>query len=303
MLEQKISDAGPTPQRVHPHLLTRSRSQLQQEGRLITRLDSQRREWHHLSSTDSAVVERRFQELSAVHALTEAREFTLRMGQTAEIAVLKALRGTHSQFIGHFEDLDEHDDSLLFRKHDPDAVNGKLIQGGRLDYVVFHPEAGPLGIEVKNIREWIYPDRSIMRALLEKCIQIDAVPVIVARRISYSTFSVLTECGVLVHQFYNQLYPNADQTLAAQVRQKLSLGYFDVRVGNEPDERMLRFFRSSLPSVAKRARERFELHRDYIRAFCDHRLTYSQLVAHLRGRDSDTEDQYEQDTGTDFPMD
>jgi len=284
MLEQKIADAGPTPQRVDPHLLTHARSRLQQQGRLLTRTGTQQTQWHYLPETDSEVVEWRYQELQAIHAQTEARNFTLRMGQTAEIAVLKALQRSNSYFIGHFEDLDQHDDSIPYKKHDLDVVSGKMIRGGQLDYVLFRPEAGPMGIEVKNIREWIYPDRSIIKALLAKCVQIDAVPVIVARRISYSTFSLLTDCGVVVHQFYNQLYPNADSVLADRVRHKLSLGYFDVRVGNEPDARMLRFFEHSLPTVAKRAREKFRENIETISSYAEGRMVYSEFVAHIRGR-------------------
>lgn len=50
---------------------------------------------------------------------------------------------------------------------------------------------------------------------------------------------------------YNQLYPNADADLAARVRDKHMLGYSDVRVGNQPDARLLRFFGNSLPLVAE----------------------------------------------------
>lgn len=284
MLEQKIADAGPTPQRVDPHLLTHSRTQLQQEGRILTRIGLQNREWHYLPETDPAVVEQRFQELQELHARTEARSFTMRMGQTAEIAVIKALQQSKSNFIGHFTDLELHDDSTMYMKNDPDFVSGIHIRGGRLDYILFHPEAGPMGIEVKNIREWIYPDRSIVKALLAKCIQVNAVPVIVARRISYSTYSLLTDCGVVVHQFYNQLYPYADENLANLVRQKLSLGYFDVRVGNAPDARMQRFFTLNLPAVAKEARRKFDEHLETISAYAETRMSYKEFTARIRGR-------------------
>jgi len=142
----KDCDAGPTPQRVDPHLLTHSRTQLQQEGRILTRIGLQNREWHYLPETDPAVVEQRFQELQELHARTEARSFTMRMGQTAEIAVIKALQQSKSNFIGHFTDLELHDDSTMYMKNDPDFVSGIHIRGGRLDYILFHPEAGPMGL-------------------------------------------------------------------------------------------------------------------------------------------------------------
>jgi hypothetical protein len=274
MLEQKIADAGPTPQRIDPHLLTHSHSELQNEGKLLTRRGLQQREWHYLPSTFPPHVEQRFQELQAIHARTEDRIFTQRMGQTAEIAVLKALQSGETPFIGHFGDIDDHNDSTLYAKHDPDFLNGLPLKAGRLDFITFHPEGGPMGIEVKNIREWIYPDRSLIKELLVKCEQADAVPVMIARRISYSTFSLLTECGLVVHQFYNQMYPYADQSLAEEVRQKLSLGYFDVRVGNLPDARLLRFFQQSLPSVAQKARQKFDLHHQTIASYAEGSMSY-----------------------------
>jgi len=291
MLEQKIADAGPTPQRIDPHLLTHSRSQLQSEGRLLTRKDLQQREWHYLPSNAGNELENRFQELQSLHAKTDSRDFTLRMGQTAEIAVFKALQQSKSQFIGHFQDLDQHDDSTLYKKVDPDYVSGKQIKGGRLDYILFHPEAQAMGIEVKNIREWIYPDRSIIKDLLAKCVQIDAVPIIVARRISYSTYSLLTDCGIIVHQFYNQLYPTADRDLADLVRDKMALGYFDVRVGNDPDDRMQRFFGQNLPMIAGKARQRFDEHRETISAYANTQISNKEFVRLIRGRFEEENDE------------
>jgi hypothetical protein len=121
-------------------------------------------------------------------------------------------------------------------------LNGRRISGGRkLDFLVQHPQAGYAGIEIKNIREWIYPDREEIRELLSKCCALDVVPVLIAQRIHYSTFSVLKPCGVIVHQTFNQLYPSAELELSEKVRDKRLLGYHDVRVGNIPDARLNRF--------------------------------------------------------------
>jgi hypothetical protein len=281
MLEQKISDAGPNPQRVDPHVLSHSRSQLQHEGRLLTRTTTTGHQWHCLTDTDRAVVEQRYAYLLAIDERTKLRSFTLRMGQTAEIAVHRALQLVNTPFIGHFSDLDQHDDSTLYAKTDPDFVSGRRIQNGRLDYIIFNPEAGQMGVEIKNIREWIYPDRSIMIDLLRKCVQLDTVPVIIARRIHYSTFSVMNACGVVIHQFYNQLYPTADAELADQVRQKLSLGYFDVKVGNNPDDRLVKFFANSLPAIAA---ESLDKHKVTIAAFASGEMPYAEFVAKVRGK-------------------
>ncbi len=240
MLEQKISDAGPNPQRVDPHILTQARNELTNLKHLVTR-KIRRTQWHYLASTDPEFVEQRFNELLPLHAQTEDRSFTDRMGDTAEIAVLKAMQNARANFFGHFTDLNAHDDDQRYTKHDPDFFSGNPIRGGKLDYILVHPKAGGMGIEVKNTREWIYPDKDIVTELLRKCIQIDVVPVLIARRIHYSTFTILNTCGGVIHQFYNQLYPRANAVLAEQVRDKTKLGYSDVRPGNEPDLECLIF--------------------------------------------------------------
>ena len=211
------------------------------------------------------------------------------MGDTAEIAVLRAMQQNHLNFFGHFTDLNQHGDDRRYTKHDPDFFSGVAIEGGKLDYILVHPLAGGMGIEIKNTREWVYPDKDIVTQLLRKCVQINVVPVLMARRIHYTTFTVLNACGAIIHQFYNQMYPSADAPLAEQVRNKLLLGYSDVRTGNEPDARLLRFFSSSLPSIAEESREKFDAHKSLIEDYVQGNLSYAKFVAQLRGN-SDGED-------------
>jgi hypothetical protein len=282
MLEQKISDAGPNPQRVDPHLLTKARIALANEGILQTRLHNEN-QWHFLAGSDRSFVDERFHELTALHAQTEVRSFTDRMGDTAEIAVLRAMQRNRLNFFGHFTDLHQHGDGRRYTKHDPDFFSGVAIEGGKLDYILVHPSAGGMGIEIKNTREWVYPDKNIVTQLLRKCVQIDVVPVLMARRIHYTTFTVLNACGAIIHQFYNQMYPSADAALAEQVRNKLTLGYSDVRIGNEPDARLLKFFADSLPSVGRQSREKFDDQKGLIEDYVRGNLSYAQFVAQLRG--------------------
>jgi hypothetical protein len=289
-LEQKISDAGPNNQRIDPHILTKSRITLFERGDLQTRQEGNT-EWYALTSSDQEFVEARFQELTAIHSRTLQRRFTDRMGDTGEIAVMKAMQQNRLHFVGHFADLTDHDDSRRYVKHDPDFFSGRPIIGGKLDYILFNRDAGGLGIEIKNTREWIYPEKNLVTELLRKCLQIDVVPVLVARRIHYTTFSVLNACGAIVHQFYNQLYPNTEAELATQVRDKNKLGYSDVRVGNEPDARMLRFFGNSIELVAEESREKFDERKELIDQYVNGPMNYAEFERTLReGGDDQSED-------------
>lgn len=175
-----------------------------------------------------------------------------------EIAVSRALQGRPDLYsTGHYSDLNEHLDDKAYSKDEPPSLVGNLAIPGKkkLDFEIFTETAGVVGIEVKNIREWIYVNRAEVTEMLGKCCALNAVPVLIARRIAYETFSVLNACGVLIHQTYNQMYPKHDEGLADSVRQKHLLGYHDVRVGNEPDARLRKFLQVNLPDLWDEARE------------------------------------------------
>jgi hypothetical protein len=65
--------------------------------------------------------------------------------------------------------------------------------------------------------------------------------VLIARRIPFVTFTVLGKFGLIIHQTYNQLLPASEAALAVKVRDKMLLGYHDVRTTNQPDTRLLKF--------------------------------------------------------------
>jgi|SRR5690242_11518038 len=89
-LEQKISDAGPSNQRVDPHILTQSIHQLEKERRLThQRLSNV--PWFHLTNTDPETINSRLQILEPIHTATVGSAFVKRLGQSLEIAIYKAL--------------------------------------------------------------------------------------------------------------------------------------------------------------------------------------------------------------------
>ncbi len=284
-LEQKIADAGPFNQRVDPHILTVARKDLEAQH-VIRSLPLGGIDWYYLAATDISSVTARLADQSVVHEATMNREFTQRLGQAAEIAVYRSLLEQHEfQFLGSYTDLPDHDDSTLYSKEEPPSgVSGLRIPGKKkLDFLLFHKSAGAIGVEVKNVREWFYPDREGIREMLVKCTALNAVPVLIARRIPYATFSVLNRCGVIVHQLYGQIYPEADAALAAKARDKNLLGYHDIRVGNKPDERLTKFISVNLPEVVQPAREKFDLWRTEIEEYAAGQVPYSKFVAKLKG--------------------
>jgi hypothetical protein len=113
---------------------------------------------------------------------------------------------------------------------------------------------------------------------------LDVVPILIGRRIHYSTFSVLNPCGVIIHQTYNQLYPSSAADLADSVRDRKLLGYHDVRVGNQPDARLTKFIHVNLPLLIPEARPKFEKFFDLLEAYGNEDLSYKSLAARMKRR-------------------
>lgn len=280
-LEQKISDAGPNPMRVEPNVLTQARNSLTKAGTILWEKHG-KAPWYYLKGTPRESIDSRLAVLVPLHAKTQAGMFTHRIGQTLEIAVLKALQKARLNFLGHFTDLDLHDDSTAYTKVDPPmTISGKKLEKGPLDYIVF-PNGICAGIEVKNYRTWLYPRSSEVRDLLWKCGDIDAVPVLIARRLPFLTIRLLQMGGCLIHENYNQLYPTADAELAALVRDKNLLGYHDVRTGSDPDGRMMRFIEKLLPGLVNDVRPTFTKFRDAHRAYGKGEITYAEWLKELK---------------------
>lgn len=182
--------------------------------------------------------------------------------------------------------LDAHDDSTPYRKEEPPSYIGRrqTLSGKNLDFLVHHQQAGYAGLELKNVREWYYPDRVEIRDLLLKCCSLDVVPVLIARRIHFSTFSILSRCGVITHETFNQLYPNSAKDLAEKVKDKNLLGYHDVRVRNIPDARLTRFIEVNLPEVLPKARPYFDAFKDLLSAYGNRELDYKPFAAEVKRR-------------------
>jgi len=287
-LEQKISDAGPGPMRVDPHILTPVRRTLEKEGLISRRTLGDETPWFSLPETPEEFVQARLAVQLPTYQAQQVDQFSKRMGQTLEVAIYRALlsQDTLPDFLGSYLDLDDHNDAALYKKEEPPKQLGRRNIGGdrRLDFMVRHPEAGWAGVEAKNIREWMYPSRKEIFDLLSKCVALDIVPILIARRIHFSTFVVLNTCGVIIHQTYNQLYPEADEVLATQARHKHNLGFHDIRARGTPDARLTQFISVHLPAVLPEHRNKFDNYKDLIERYTSEDIDYAEFAARVRRR-------------------
>jgi hypothetical protein len=90
---------------------------------------------------------------------------------------------------------------------------------------------------------------------------------------------------VLFHQNYGQIFPVSRRSLADQARRKDLLGYHDIRVGNQPDDRLQTFLSTTLPTIAAGARARFDAFRDLLEPFARGVMTYREFAARVIRRD------------------
>ena len=270
--------------RVEPLPLTTARRELQGDGRIVS-IRHSGVPWFHLNDADPKRVQDRLKEQAAVYKKITRGSLSKLIGQALEIAVYRALDSqSELDFYGGFLHLDAHDDSTLYTKEEPPSiVSGRDLPGSmKLDFLLNHNEAGHAGVEVKNVRQWLYPNRDEIRDLLLKCCAIDAVPVLIARRIPYVTFTeVFKPCGIIIHETLNQRFPDSKKDLADQAKDKMLLGYHDVRMGNQPDVRLNHFIHDLLPKLLPRARKKFNDHRDILERFGTRSIDYPELHVEL----------------------
>ena len=259
--------------------------------------------WFHLPETDPAKVAARLAAQHVVYRELNGGTLNMRIGQCLEIATYRALLvGPMNEFQGRYRDLAAHDDSTLYRKEEPQQhIGARELPGDqRLDFMVRHPNAGYIGLECKNTRPWLYPHDEDIKEMLHKCIALDIVPCLIGRRIPFVTFKLLSACGVIMHQTFNQLLPVADAALAERAKNKELLGYHDIRLGNAADARMLKFITQNLSTIAVDARYKFEDYKDLLAGFATDEMSYAEFAGRVRRRSNGEPEDFDVDTHPPF---
>ncbi len=281
-LEQKISEQGPRSQRVDPHLLGLALRELHKQRRIVTRYEHEPTNTHWFANAriEQAEVAERLKTLAPLYASVAQGEFRNRIGDALEIATQNAIqrlqeRSPRHSFSGHFDlSAPLNRQGRVPKTEPPDNISGQ--KSAKLaDFHLHGFDAGPLCIECKNYREWIYPASTILTDLIEKSVGLSATPLLIARRVHYSTISnLLVPAGILVHESYFQYYP---PELAVRVREKSLLGFTDVTASYEPAARTVRFFTTELPKLVDGAAKRFASNRAALSDFVAGDLSLGQL--------------------------
>jgi hypothetical protein len=261
-LEAKISEAGPNTQRVKPIHLTQALKNLIDMSNVITlpgRSDVGK--LYALSNFNVHIPAHKIRYEKVVRLnhefinLTKSRELC---GNVLEEIIHKAILESRTMLCPGSP------------KFPIIEINGfHIIDGNSLDFILYDKKLTlRIGVEVKNIREWIYPSAEEVWRLIAKCVSIEAIPVLIARKISYVARTELFQrIGLVCHETYKQYFDISVEKQLEEIKHKNGLGFKDINVVDTSlppiefvESRHVKFFQNSLPQL---------LQKNYHQAFFD----------------------------------
>jgi hypothetical protein len=151
------------------------------------------------------------------------------------------------------------------------AFKGRLPARTPLDGV-YDLDGALVGVEVKNWREWVYPMSETVWVMVRKCLELDAVPLLVCRKMAYVNRVMFGRLGMLGFEFYRQVFSERVAHLLPPIQHKDRLGYKDViAVSQAAHDPLVRFLRDTVARQLPTYRERWERNRELLTEFAVNR--------------------------------
>lgn len=230
-LEVKVSESGPGGMRPEPIFLTRALAELKQEGKIVVLPKIGEKETPFYAPKDfdlekECVLYEKTLLLYRKHKFfTEKQEYC---SKVLENIITKSIEAAH----------------LYTFLSNPLSPN--IPKKAPLDFVV-QLNSYKIGGEIKNQREWVYPDKREIWELIEKCIEIDATPIFVARKLPYISRLVFSKIGVLGLATHNQYFSPLLTEDLEKIIHKDFLGYKDIKCFDDVEPRYITFFQKNIP--------------------------------------------------------
>jgi len=276
-LEAKISEAGPRPQHVDPHLLGIALQDLVTRRRVLELTHpSTRQTWYayprqHKDKTP------RLDKLNAVAQIhTELARASEDIGDALEAAICTALLNIGAAFHGRVKEIPE---TNSFHKMPPPQELPEHRTNRLPDFILYDRRAGAINIECKNTREWVYPKSNDLKQVIITAYELGTTPLLVSRKIHHTaSTNLMFPAGILIHQSFNQYYPTYLSELAGKANDVDLLGYSDIIIGTtEPTYHTQHFFTSLLPNLAASAHAKFERYKKDLYAFAKEEIPIEEL--------------------------
>jgi len=295
-LETKISEAGPPRMRAQPHHITKGLSQLMESG--------------HVRQVDSVSAGGNRQ-LTPLYGLS-----TWNPRSPQDVGRLNRVKAAFQTFlaVSQNEDYGESLQAIVqsaieqskqytwFNEPGKAPPPGTTISGTRitgevppLDHYLVHLPGIQIGVEDKNYREWVYGDHPKIRVLLGKCQALNMLPVLVTRKVHYTTRLLFHHLGAVAFQTHYQCFPLKYADRLADAKHKDGLGFADIRFTEEPPLHVVRLFSEYLPRLIVPSWEKFKSNADIIKAYVDGEIDYLHLLAELGIVELEEEEGYEEE--------
>ena len=270
-LEQKISDQGPVGQRVDPHLVGLAIMDLLETGRLKQR-DVAGDPWYSNPGTSDQAAGAKIGRYAQLHALINSGAFGNLIGDALEVVVFKTLDRLYTAqpryaYHGSFRLSEPKNPAGRYVKVRPPKIIGSRSTLKDPDFLQFGHDSGPLYIECKNRREWLYPHHGLIKNMIIGAIDLGCTPVLIQRRLHYTTISnFFRPAGIIAHESYFQYYPADKADIATVVKNRRAFGYTDVTPVEEPHPRTVKFIDDTLPRISGPMTERWNKNKDALLA-------------------------------------
>ena len=278
-LEVKISEAGPYHMRPNPHILTRTLHKMLPRGSVhdIGNLGIKsagsfytRTRWNPKTSRTDRERKERIRQAYTTFLKSQSTD----NGEALQTVVQKAVEAS-----GQFQWLNAPG------RPPPQGsiLSGIPITGhGDLDHYLISNNGGiPLGIEDKNYREWFYPQHEHIKTFLRKCIKYNLLPMLIARKVHYTTFRLFSAIGALAFQTHFQFISPKYSNVLSDAKHVDGLGFADIRFTDEPLPHMLNYFAKQLPQLLPTFWNRFNANRNLIEQYCNDSISYYGLSEEL----------------------
>ncbi len=238
-------------------------------------------------NTPQPAIEVRLNELAPLYAGITASTFGNLTGDALEIMVFRCLDDASNAnprypYQGYFHLDKPKNEHGRFQKVQPPKTVSSRTTIKEADFLQFGYAKGALCIECKNYREWIYPEHEIIKELIIKATDLDLIPVLIARRLHYTTRTNFFEpAGIIAHESYFQYYPSDKAELAERVRHKRSLGFTDVLATEDPHPRTRKFLLETLPKIVPHMAKRWNTHKHDLLRYANGEIHLSQLYTEI----------------------
>lgn len=270
-LEIKISEAGPSHMRPEPFILNKALKQLEKD-KAIQVLHSNPKIYGPMDFGRPGDTQRLKAFIDWWDFYQKQSQIEENCGLVLEYLVSKTVE-QDSNFLILGAGPRYNDQGILHKLPGSEMLtfgNKQIYQGqtgAGLDLLMFDQEHSiPIGVECKNIREWIYPASPEVWRLIARACSIDCLPVLAARKISFITRAgIFYDMGILGFEthfqyFHNNVNSQTGYKFKERVIEKNRLGFADIKFikkKDSPPNHFSHFFSHILRENAEEYYERF----------------------------------------------